>query len=186
MNADVRLIASKDNWIETKAVDQLKGVGALPGMLSAVGMPDLHPGKGSPVGAAFACRDRIYPHLVGNDIGCGMTLWQTDLNKAKIRMDKWLRRLESLEDEALEESLQFLNEHGVDSGGFERSIGTIGGGNHFAELQKPQQICNEELFAQNGFNAEALFVLVHSGSRGLGEKVLRAHTRPPTGGRAAG
>ncbi|MBY0551023.1 MAG: RNA ligase RtcB family protein [Candidatus Obscuribacterales bacterium] len=176
MSADVRLIASKDNWIETKAVDQLNGVGALPGMVRAVGMPDLHPGKGSPVGAAFACHNRIYPHLVGNDIGCGMTLWQTDLNKSKIRMDKWLRRLESLEEDALDDAIQFLAEHGADSGGFERSLGTIGGGNHFAELQKPQQICNEELFSHNGFNADALFVLVHSGSRGLGEKVLRAHT----------
>ncbi|MGH8538103.1 MAG: RtcB family protein [Gammaproteobacteria bacterium] len=41
-------------------------------MLRAVGMPDLHPGKGSPVGAVFACEGWIYPALVGNDIGCGV------------------------------------------------------------------------------------------------------------------
>lgn len=176
MSADVRLIASEKNWIETKAVDQLKAVGALPGMVAAVGMPDLHPGKGSPIGAVFACRDQIYPHLVGNDIGCGMTMWQTDLNKSKIRMDNWLRRLESLEAADLDSALDFLRKNGVDGAGFEHSIGTIGGGNHFAELQKPLQIVDEHLFLQSGFGPDSLYVLVHSGSRGLGEKILRAHT----------
>ncbi len=44
----------------------------LEGMRLAVGFPDLHPGKGSPVGAAFVTEGVIYPHLIGGDIGCGM------------------------------------------------------------------------------------------------------------------
>ena len=55
-----------------------------PGMLRAVGMPDLHPGKGSPVGAVFSCDGWIYPALVGNDIGCGMGLWALELLAHKV------------------------------------------------------------------------------------------------------
>lgn len=174
--ANVRVIASEKNWIESKAVDQLTGVAELPGMITAVGMPDLHPGKGSPIGAAFLTRDRIYPHLVGNDIGCGMSLWQTDLHRGKLKLEKWSRRLESLEDEALDDATQFLEEHEVDGAGFISALGTIGSGNHFAELQRVVEVQDAESFAAAGFDKESLLVLVHSGSRGLGEKILRNHT----------
>ena len=49
----VRLLASKKNWIEGEAVSQLKKTAELPGVRLAVGLPDLHPGRGHPVGAAF-------------------------------------------------------------------------------------------------------------------------------------
>jgi release factor H-coupled RctB family protein len=176
MSATIRVIASARNWIESKAVDQLKSTGSLAGMVAAVGMPDLHPGKGSPIGAAFACKDFIYPFLIGNDIGCGMTLWQTDISKGKIRLDKWLRRLESLENAPVEEAVAYLHAVNVDSSGFEHSIGTVGGGNHFAELQRVQQVDDEGTFSSLGLDADKLMLLVHSGSRGLGESILRAHT----------
>ncbi|BFM10632.1 hypothetical protein R50072_07850 [Simiduia litorea] len=60
----VRLIISKDNWLETDALDQLQRVAELPGMCAAFGLPDLHPGKGHPIGAAFVSRGVVYPHLV--------------------------------------------------------------------------------------------------------------------------
>ncbi len=66
-----------------KAVD-------FPGMLRAVGMPDLHPGKGSPVRTVFACDGWIYPALVGNDIGCGMGLWALELPAHKVPFEKWI------------------------------------------------------------------------------------------------
>jgi release factor H-coupled RctB family protein len=69
------IIASEGSWIEGDAVDQFMKTLALPGMLKGKGMPDLHPGKGVPIGATFAC-DLVYPHLVDNDIGCGMAFWQ--------------------------------------------------------------------------------------------------------------
>ena len=52
--AEVRLLASSKNWIEGTAEQQLRKTAALPGMRLAVGLPDLHPGKGIPIGAAFA------------------------------------------------------------------------------------------------------------------------------------
>ena len=83
--AEVRVLASPNNWIEGTAEQQLKKTASLAGMQLAVGLPDLHPGKGSPIGAAFAVEGRIYPALVGNDIGCGVGLWQTSLQASKTR-----------------------------------------------------------------------------------------------------
>ena len=70
------LITNEKNWVEQAAKDQLCGVGRLPGVIKAVGLPDLHPGK-TPVGMAVLSQGRFYPHLIGNDIGCGMSLFKT-------------------------------------------------------------------------------------------------------------
>lgn len=75
----VSYIATENTWIESKAIQQLQTTAALPNMVSVVGMPDLHPGRGYPIGAAFFSTQRFYPALVGNDIGCGMSLFQTDI-----------------------------------------------------------------------------------------------------------
>ena len=76
----VRVVASASTWIEGKALDQLDRVSKHPGMRLSVGMPDLHPGIASPVGAAFLAEGYLHPDLVGSDIGCGMALWTTDLD----------------------------------------------------------------------------------------------------------
>jgi release factor H-coupled RctB family protein len=84
----VRVIASASTWIEGEALRQLDGVAKFPGMRLSVGMPNLHPGKGSPVGDAFLSEGAIYPSLVGSDIGCGMSLWATDLPAHKARPER--------------------------------------------------------------------------------------------------
>ena len=58
MSAEVRVLASANNWIEGAAVDQLRTAG-LPGVTVAVGLPDLHPGRGFPAGAAYAVEGRL-------------------------------------------------------------------------------------------------------------------------------
>jgi release factor H-coupled RctB family protein len=93
MTTSYHLIASPDTWIEGDALHQLAQTAALPGMRAAVGLPDLHPGKGYPIGAAFLS-ERIYPALVGNDIGCGMALWQTDLSRRKFKPERAAERLQ--------------------------------------------------------------------------------------------
>jgi release factor H-coupled RctB family protein len=75
----VRLFASSQSWIEGEVVRQLYATARLNGIRYAVGFPDLHPGKGTPVGAAFVTEGMIYPQLIGGDIGCGMALFATDL-----------------------------------------------------------------------------------------------------------
>src|SRR4051812_5854165 len=69
--ARVHLVANPDTWIEGEAVRQLEATARLLGMRLCVGMPDLHPGKGHPIGAAMVTSGVVYPHLVGGDIGCG-------------------------------------------------------------------------------------------------------------------
>src|ERR1019366_1136888 len=96
--AEVRVLASANNWIEGTAEQQLKKTAGLPGMRLAVGLPDLHPGKGSPIGAAFAVEGWLYPALVGNDIGCGVGLWQTSLRASKIRREAWADKLRRLDE----------------------------------------------------------------------------------------
>jgi hypothetical protein len=66
-------------YVDPLAIKQLKHAAALSGMKICVGMPDLHPGGRFPVGAAFY-GEKLYPDLVGQDIGCGMTLWKLNSN----------------------------------------------------------------------------------------------------------
>lgn len=99
-------IASDDLWIESLAIQQLHTTANLPNMQRVVGMPDLHPGRGYPIGAAFFSAGRFYPALVGNDIGCGMALWQTDILARKYNADKFEKRLSALDDVAEESWLE--------------------------------------------------------------------------------
>jgi len=92
----IRLIASDKTWIEGSALDQLNHTASLPGVVYAVGFPDLHPGKGTPVGAAIVSRGIIHPRLPGNDIGCAMSFWATDLAARKLKLDRWAGRLAGL------------------------------------------------------------------------------------------
>jgi release factor H-coupled RctB family protein len=171
----VTLFASNTTWIEGPAVDQLRFVAGKPGMVLAAAFPDLHPGRGYPIGACFLARDRLYPTIVGNDIGCGIGLWQTDLQRHKLKLDRWLRRLEGLDDPWDGDQLPFLHRQGLAEDSADPSLGTIGGGNHFAELTQVKTVVDATGFATLGLDANRLFLLVHSGSRGLGELVLRSH-----------
>jgi release factor H-coupled RctB family protein len=72
----IKIIADEKCWIEQPAVEQLHLVASLHGVTRAVGLPDLHVGR-TPVGVALETEGIVYPHLVGNDIGCGMGLFET-------------------------------------------------------------------------------------------------------------
>lgn len=173
LSPGVSVIASADTWIEDKAIQQLETTARLAGMQRVAGMPDLHPGRGYPVGAAFFTHAVLYPALVGNDIGCGMALWQTDIPLAKLNLDKLEKRIgnidQPLDDDWADELTAFDEAE-------QRYVGTIGGGNHFAELQALDTVYEPEAVDALGLAAKALLLLVHSGSRGLGERILRAHT----------
>ena len=173
--AEVRILASSNTWIEGTAVDQLRKTAELPGMRLAVGLPDLHPGKGSPIGAAFVTDDYIYPTLVGNDIGCGIALWRTDLSGKKPKRDAWADKLKNLDEPWDGDACAWLTGREIDPTPHDASLGTIGSGNHFAELQSIEFIENANECAALGVTSDAAYLCVHSGSRGLGEAVLREH-----------
>ncbi len=166
-----RLFTSDKSWIEGAALQQLGHTAGRDGIVHAAGFPDLHPGKGVAVGAAFVSRDRLYPHLAGNDIGCAMSFWATDIAARKLKLDRWAKKLDGL-DRPYEGDLgpwrarYHLPESPSDIG-----LGTIGGGNHFAELQVVEEVVDAPAFAGLGLEADAATLLVHSGSRGLGHAI---------------
>lgn len=175
LSEQINLISSDDLWIEDKAIQQLHTTADLTDIKLVAGMPDLHPGRGYPIGAAFFSQNRIYPALIGNDIGCGMALWQTDLLSHTVKLDKLekkLTRLEMIPDQQWVAS--YLTDE-IDCAGFEQSLGTIGGGNHFAELQQVDHVSDQVLAEKIGLNKRYLQLLVHSGSRGLGQQILQYH-----------
>ena len=171
----VRLFASAQSWIEGEAVRQLYATSKRDGVRLAVGFPDLHPGKGSPVGASFVTEGVIYPHLIGGDIGCGMALFKTDLVRRDAKLDRWAKLQFNLEHPWDQFMSDFLAERDLESTEFDSALGTIGGGNHFAELQTVEKVLEGDEFKKLGLGKQQLVVLVHSGSRGLGESILRAH-----------
>jgi release factor H-coupled RctB family protein len=171
----VSLIASPGSWIEGEAVRQLYTTAKLEGVRRAVGFPDLHPGKGGPVGAAFVTEDVIYPFLVGGDIGCGMALWRTDLLRHKAKLDRWAALAFDLEQPWEGNTRERLASEGLLKTQFVEAFGTLGGGNHFAELQAVEKVTDPAIFSSLGLAKDELVLLVHSGSRGLGQSVLETH-----------
>ena len=188
----VSVIASARLWLEDAAVQQLLTTAQLPGMQQVVGLPDLHPGRGYPVGAAFFSSGRFYPALVGNDIGCGMRLSQTDILMSKVKLDKLDKQLGNLDGAIEDDEWASLKDRepglqaqinaltlrmaqaGLDLSQL-RSLGTIGGGNHFVELQVIDEVRDALAFERSGLSLKKLQILVHSGSRGLGQEILRTH-----------
>jgi release factor H-coupled RctB family protein len=169
----VRLFASTKSWIEGEAVRQLYATAQLDGVRRAVGFPDLHPGKGSPVGAAFVTEGVIYPHLIGGDIGCGMALLKTDLVQRDLKLNRWAELRFDLEHPWEGDVQEVLDTSELESTEFDQALGTLGGGNHFAELQMVDEVLDGRAFKLFGLGKQQLVVLVHSGSRGLGESILR-------------
>jgi release factor H-coupled RctB family protein len=186
----VRLFTSDKSWIEGAALEQLNTTARLPGMVHAAGFPDLHPGKGIAVGAAFVSRGLFYPALAGNDIGCGMSFWALDIAARKLKLDRLEKKISGLElpwdgDLAPWRQRYDLPECLSDAG-----LGTIGGGNHFAELQVADEVRDAAAFTALGLDASKAALLIHSGSRGLGQAVfqelINAHEdRPLADGSAA-
>lgn len=164
------LIRHQNLWIEETAIDQLRYTAKLAGMLKVCGMPDLHPGRTYPIGAAFFTVDKIYPALVGGDIGCGMSLWQTELVRRQ-NLDKLEKKIGNIDKELSSEQAENLL-------GFPpktQASGTIGAGNHFAEIVQVEHIFQPETAEKLGINEQALQLIVHSGSRGLGGEILRTY-----------
>ena len=132
-------------------------------------MPDVHAGMGCTIGTTMTITDKIVPGMVGVDIGCGMEtvkLAQKDINYAAL--DKLIRRqIPSGSDvrknhHPLNSKIDLTKLKIADKVKLERarkSIGTLGGGNHFIEVGR----------AENG----DLYLVVHSGSRHLGNEVAR-------------
>lgn len=129
-------------------------------------MPDVHAGKGCVIGFTADLGEKVIPNIVGVDIGCGMlcvSLGQTDIDFEKLDNvirsyvpsgrdvhDGRIIRFEELQDLKCYRELR-------DTKRLERSIGTLGGGNHFIEVD----------VAEDGEK----YLVIHTGSRNLGKQV---------------
>jgi len=176
--ATVTVFASPSSWIESDAVDQCHQVAVFDGMLHVAGMPDLHPGKGAPIGAAMTSTV-LYPLLVGSDIGCGIAVFPFGVKRAV--PEQLAGRFPDL-DIALDDDDPA---HDGAPGGFRAGLGTVGRGNHFAELARIESVLDAGHAARLGVSAGDLVLIVHSGSRGHGERILRSHTERYGPGKAA-
>jgi release factor H-coupled RctB family protein len=162
---NITIISNEKNWIEYDAVIYLKKIANYIGMKKVIGLPDLHPGK-VPVGAVFITEDVIYPHLIGCDIGCGMSFFDTGLKNNEIKIKKIVKKLE---DEKLFKNININEELSDFEYSFnKKQIGSIGSGNHFAELQQIDKVYNQNLFNEFNLNKNNTYLLVHSGSRRFG------------------
>jgi len=175
--APIHTFYSSRSWIEGNATKQLEDVASLSSVKAVAGMPDLHPGKYGPVGCSILS-DRIHPQLVGSDIGCGMALFQLDLAVRKLRVDKAAGRLRALDGPWEGDVARAVAEAGLAPSPFDASLGTIGGGNHFCELQAIEEILVPEVAAKAELDSSQAYLLVHSGSRGLGFSILQRQLVP--------
>ena len=132
-------------------------------------MPDCHAGAGSCIGFTMQMNDRIIPDVVGVDIGCGMLSRKFDIESFDIpAFDVFIKENIpsgfSINDKAytgFDFFLKVVRKIGMDGGRAIRSIGTLGGGNHFIEA---------------GYGADGkLWVTIHSGSRNFGLQIAKYH-----------
>lgn len=173
-SAPVHVFASSKAWIEGNALQQLNHVAGLAGVKAVAAMPDLHPGKYGPVGSAILA-DCVYPQLAGSDIGCGMGLFKLDAAARDLRLEKLSGKLRMLDEPWAGDTARMLQQAGLVASAFDASLGSIGGGNHFCEVQAIEEIMAPDTAEHAGLARDAAFVLVHSGSRGLGHAILQKH-----------
>ncbi|MBQ3791093.1 MAG: RtcB family protein [Lachnospiraceae bacterium] len=127
-------------------------------------MPDVHAGKGCTIGTTMTIRDKAVPNVVGVDIGCGMYTVNIGTGKMDLeKLDRVVRTIPSGQNvrkgrmEPFDLTRLRCFRELSDTPRLERSLGTLGGGNHFIEVER----------AADGTR----YLVIHSGSRNLGKQV---------------
>lgn len=132
-------------------------------------MPDIHAGAGCTIGTTMTITDKVVPNLVGVDIGCGMETIRVRENHMELqKLDKLIYEKIPSGFDIRAKAHRYLDQidleelccaRHVDLLRAEKSIGTLGGGNHFIEVDRDDE--------------GQLYVVVHSGSRHLGVEVAK-------------
>jgi len=168
--------------IEPAAKQQLENIAELPFVFKHVAvMPDCHLGKGATVGSVIATKGAIIPAAVGVDIGCGMIAVKTkffaedlptNLEKVRTGIE---RRIplgagafnRKITDTARKRVTQLKKEATQDYDSVDKrwtdALGSLGSGNHFIEISLDE--------------SDRVWVVLHSGSRGIGNKLAMKHIR---------
>ncbi|MFH1741854.1 MAG: RtcB family protein [bacterium] len=173
--------------IESGAMQQAESCARLPFAFHHLAlMPDAHQGYAMPIGGVMACRGHVVPYAVGVDIGCGMLAVRTSLKPHDVEKDleniinegfnripvgfQWHKKPQDAEifqpwetksgkqRQRLEADFPIAAEHYND---VKKQIGTLGGGNHFIEIQVDQE--------------GQVWMMLHSGSRNIGLKIANEY-----------
>ena len=162
--------------VEESAMRQIENLTTLPFLFHHLAiMPDVHAGMGMPIGGVLASKNAVIPNAVGVDIGCGMcavkTNWKvsdipTDVLRKQIMRGIRKRIPLGMDHHKKAQDEKYLpTGHDIDKmevvkrrqASITKEVGTLGGGNHFIELQKDEN--------------DNLWIMIHSGSRNLGKQV---------------
>jgi len=162
--------------VEKGALDQVANLANHPKVFRHVAlMPDCHVGYGMPIGGVVACKDAVIPNAVGVDIGCGMCAVQTDFPVSEISRHRIFQCLEMVKRRVplgeghCHKQPQEWERFGKLPGWLDgrarelafKNLGSLGGGNHFIEIQ-----------AGDDGN---VWLMLHSGSRNLGYRIAEHH-----------
>lgn len=163
-------------FVDPHAMKEIVNLSTLPFVFHHLAfMPDVHGGKGMPIGGVLATRGVVIPNAVGVDIGCGMCAVKTSLRVEDIPQGVLRKQImrgirkqiplgfdhhKTAQDESFMPQGFDIDKLAVVSRQYisaTKQVGTLGGGNHFIELQKDEE--------------DNLWIMIHSGSRNLGKQV---------------
>lgn len=160
------------NVVEEDAIEQIKRMCDYPmseGSQIRI-MPDVHVGKGCTIGTTMTVKDRVVPNVVGVDIGCGM--YTVNMGKVDIDLERFDDIVYSIlsgtgvwegRQERFDLTKLICYRQLKDTKRIERSIGTLGGGNHFIEIDESED--------------KTKYLVIHSGSRSLGKQVAEIYQK---------
>lgn len=183
INKGIVPINSWCNSPESSAIDQAVNLANHPYVADRVVLlPDCHAGMGMPIGCVVGLKNAISPNMVGSDISCGMMAVRTNLNKQQLDKELLLKIVAQIKrdvpmgfnkqstDKYKKEAEKLLNKYYNDCSykGIEPNsnmelsnvyiqLGTLGGGNHFCEIQYDEN--------------DNVWIMIHSGSRNIGKRI---------------
>jgi len=158
--------------IEEGALAQAKNLANLSFAFKHIAiMPDVHSGYGMPIGGVLAAKETVIPNAVGVDIGCGMCAVKTSVtNIEKNDLNKIISNIKrtvpvGFNHQKVSQDEFWMPDADIDKmkivrqeyNSARKQVGTLGGGNHFIEIQKGSD--------------DHIWLMIHSGSRNIGKKV---------------
>jgi tRNA-splicing ligase RtcB len=175
-----------EDRIEPAALAQVRNIASLPTAVAVAVMPDAHVGYGMPIGTVLATSNAVVPYAVGVDIGCGMVASKTNIPAADARdrvrgalmeiyrrvpVGQPTRHDRGQGSHASRQDSEVLREWQEAAAAADaktkeireradRQLGTLGGGNHFIEIQS---------------DGDRIWLMFHTGSRSFGKQLCDRH-----------
>ena len=182
---------------EEGAIKQAANLAQHPALFHHVAlMPDAHLGYGMPIGGVVAAEDAVIPAAVGVDIGCGMIATETDVPAERFADMAFRRAFQEKLKTRIPVGEGVSHKTTQDWEGFEEytanngmrsdlwpskldrmNLGTLGGGNHFIELQKTTLLRDSGSPTEGERHESKVWLMIHSGSRNLGKRIEEHYHR---------